>query len=161
MQDYVLPTYSVSIDVPQQASVVDRTFPVKITADYTFGQSVQGVAVVTFSRRSFWWFRGRGESAQLFQRTVNINSASETFDVDIIKDLNIENTFAETIDIDVEFTEELTRKSVQAAATILIVQFSYSAVYTGDPSFSADTIYDLKVSLRKFDGRSVNNTLIN
>ena len=134
----------------------------KITADYTFGQSVKGVAVVTFTQRRFWWFRiGNNLGAlQLFQRTVNINSESVTFDVDIIKDLKIENNFAETIDIDVEFTEELTRKTVQAQASILIVQNSYSVVFTGDPSFIANTTYNLKVSLRDFNGRSVSVNLI-
>jgi Macroglobulin domain MG3 len=43
-----LPTYSVNVDLPQQVSIPEATFPVTVNAIYTFGETVEGEAVVTF-----------------------------------------------------------------------------------------------------------------
>jgi hypothetical protein len=86
---------------------------------------------------------------------VNINSASETFDVDIKKDLGILDEYWVNVDIEVEFTETLTKKGSKTTASIVIVKFAYDTVFTGEPSFVPNTLYSFKISLRKFDGTSV------
>ena len=46
----MLPTFSIRVDVPERVAIADTSFPVKVSAEYTFGAAVQGVAVVNFSR---------------------------------------------------------------------------------------------------------------
>lgn len=160
MQDYILPTYSVRVDAPSQVAIADKTFIVKVTAEYTFGQAVAGVAVVKFSRMNYywgWWWQDSGSQTELlYQRSVIINSAAETFEVDIAKDLKITYADGSNINVDVEFTEELTRKTVVASTSLNIVQYAYTAIFTGEQTYAPYTSYSFKLSLRKFDGTSVN-----
>lgn len=138
------------LDNPSKVAMTDGSFPVKVTAEYTFGQSVQGVALVRFT---LWQWYG---SSVLYERSVNINSASETFEVDIVDDLKLtEIYYDQNVDIEVEFTETITRKTVRGSSSITIVQYPYTAIFTGDDFFSPNTLYDFKLTLRKFDGTPV------
>jgi hypothetical protein len=55
VKKYVLPTYAVSISLPDRAPIPDVTFPATIEALYTFGEAVQGEAVVTFYIYEWTW----------------------------------------------------------------------------------------------------------
>ena len=72
----------------------------------------------------------------IFQRFVNINSASETFDVNIVTDLGLTDVWQETVNIDVEFTETLTKKKAVAADSFSIVRYAYKVISTGESTFA-------------------------
>lgn len=104
-----------------------------------------------------WWRGGGGSQTELlYQRSVIIDSEAETFEVDIAEDLKILYVDGSNIVIDVEFTEELTRKTVEASTSLNIVQYAYTAIFTGEQTYAPNTSYSFKLSLRKFDGTSVN-----
>lgn len=58
MKKYVLPTYAVNIDVPSRVAIPDVVFPVTVEALYTFGEAVEGEAIVTFYK--YEWQSGGG-----------------------------------------------------------------------------------------------------
>jgi uncharacterized protein YfaS (alpha-2-macroglobulin family) len=87
VKEYVLPSYSVKVEVPTKVAIPSLTFQTKVIAEYTFGESVEGVAVVTFSMY-YDYFNPR---QVMFVKTININSAAEVFDVSIRDDLKIDN----------------------------------------------------------------------
>lgn len=55
----------------------------------------------------------------LFAKTVTIDSAAETFDVDLANDLKV--YYQEDINVDVKFTESSTRKVVETSAILNVV----------------------------------------
>lgn len=91
----------------------------------------------------------------VFEKSVNIDSASVTFDVDIVKDLGIQDAHWEYVQVEVVFTENFTKKQAEANAALTVVQFAYEAVFVGEPSFTSNKPYNFEISLRKFDGTSV------
>lgn len=161
MQDYLLPLYSLEIENPEQVAATQSSFPIKITPLYTFGQTVEGDADITISQNQWWWWRP-SRPAILYTRSVHIKSGSETIDVRIKEDLGLSNADSQTyyLTISVKFTSSLTQAVAEDSSSITIVPFAYELVITGDPFFKKDTIYTAKLSLRKFDGRSVSVSLI-
>lgn len=141
MKKYVLPTYSVSISFPEGASLPDETFPVTIEALYTFGEEVQGEAVVNFYSNQW------GPRRNLFTKTVQIDSKFSTFDINIAKDLGI--TFQTTVNAEVVFTETLTGKSVSAIGAVYIAQYGYELFIIGSDEFLPNTPYNLTAAMRK------------
>lgn len=97
----------------------------------------------------------RCETSVVFERSVNINTASETIDVNIEDDLGLSVEFDEHIAIEVEFTETVTKKIAKANANVVIVKYAYSLIFTGEPNFAPNSLYSFKISLRRFDGTSV------
>jgi hypothetical protein len=92
----------------------------------------------------------------IFQKSVNINAASVTFDVDVKKDLGLSDSDNYVyIDIAVEFTETLTKKVSKVDSNVLVLRYSYEAILTRAQSFSPYTIYNFSISLRRFDGTPV------
>jgi hypothetical protein len=142
----VLPSYSVKVEVPKIAAIPSLTFQTKVIAAYTFGESVEGVAVVTFlkSDYSYYYYPTR---KVLFVKTVNISSAAEAFDVNIKDDLKI--YYAESVNVEVKFTEAFTRKVVETSAAIQFVWYAYEMLLTGSEVLVPNQPYNLKVSLRK------------
>jgi Macroglobulin domain MG3 len=64
VKDYVLPTYSVNVDLPERAPIPEATFPVTVKALYTFGEAVEGEAVVTFYTIDYVYGGGPQEPSQ-------------------------------------------------------------------------------------------------
>lgn len=187
MQNYVLPTYSVSVTVPSEVPFSDSKFPVTVTAAYTFGENVVGVAVVTFSQQNYYYgfevpivmdavepVEGVAEpiflpgpifptpqNIVLYTRTLNINSTSQTFNVDIQKDLGITQGNYENVIVTVEFTEQVTQKTASATANVDIVPYTYSIVFTDDEGDSnyygylPNSVLNLTLSMAKSDGTPV------
>lgn len=161
------------MDVPAQVAYADSTFPVKVTAKYTFGENVVGVAVVKFLQQRYYWFepleiaRPIGpigpifpgpQNTVLYTRTIDINSTSQSFIVDIQNDLGINQATYENIIVTVDFTEKVTQKTVSTSAYIQIVPYSYSIVFTDDGSngvYAPNTELNVKLSIKKSDGTSV------
>ena len=185
--------------MPNQVAYDDSIFPVTVTATYTYGRFVQGVAVVTFSKQSFVWWGGPvfidnaaladqaqvadaapvADEAQvanvapmalrrpifpgpqntvLYTRTVDINSTSQSFNVDIKKDLGLTSRIYENIIAKVDFTEEITKKTVSTSDNIQIVPYAYSFNFDDDGTYGAyapNTIVNVKLSLAKSDGTPV------
>lgn len=151
MQDYILPTFSVKVSVPNNVAISDNTFTVKIEAQYTFGKPVQGIAIVKFFTST--WSGWSYSQELLYERTVTILSESDSFDVSLIDDLGLASSGDQTIDIQVEFTESLTKKVTEASASLFVSQFAFEAVFTGAYTFVQNSIYTCTLSLRSFDGR--------
>ena len=149
-----MPTFSVNLVVPNQVYISDTKFPVKISAQYTFGKPVKGQAVISFSRY-YWrpyliW--------PIFTKTISITTTSVTFDVDIGRDLGI--TSDEILSVSVVFTEALTGKTSSSSGSISFSQFAYEIVFTGPNTFTPNANYNYQLSLRKNDGKPVRKKII-
>lgn len=161
MQDYVLPTYSVSLVVPSAVAIRESTFPVTVTAQYAFGGVVEGVAVVTFSK-NYYGYKGNGQYGlivqNLYTRVLNINSTSQTFQVDLRNDLQITQPY-ESVNVLVVFTESITRKQVSASRSFYTTQFAYDIVWSDNlfntQTYSLNDTINVKATLKKQDGTLV------
>lgn len=179
-----MPTYSVNVELPERAAIPDQTFPVTVKALYTFGEAVQGQAIVTFyvwqygdiiepmpfeepmlaveeamlpveepvrvARQAMqmdrpWW--GPQVRRNLFSKIVDINSAAETFEVDILKDLQISSE--QFVNVEVVFTESLTKKTAAAIGNIYIAQYAYELLATGSEFYETGVPYAFTVSARR------------
>lgn len=162
VQEYVLPTFSVKVVAPLSVALSEirwkqyltsfpvftnschLSFPVKITAEYTFGKAVQGSALVKFMRGS----------QIVYQRTVAVELAGAAFDVNINQDLGIQTQ--QSINIEVLFTEGATKKVSSATTTTTITKYQYSVGYASDYyNFVQNTPFNFKLAVRKFEGTSV------
>jgi Macroglobulin domain MG3 len=162
-----LPTYSIKIELPDRVAIPDEVFQAKVIASYTFGEAVEGEAVVTFWKTvwdwvqdqddggwggGWWnWWQPRGHYVErrvdLLIKTVTINTAAEIFDVNIANDLQIYN--AEQINVHVKFTESSTKKVLETSTVLSIEQYAYETIVTGSDLLVANQPYNIKVSSRK------------
>jgi hypothetical protein len=128
-----------------KVAIPSRTFQTKVIATYTFGESIEGVAVVTFWKNDYDRYPPRKD---LFVKTINIESAAEVFDVNIIDDLKVYGPGF--VNVEVKFTEALTRKVVETSVLdVGFVSNAYDTLLTGSEILVPNQPYNLKVSLRR------------
>lgn len=117
---------------------------------------------MTFSQNSYVFSQCGGYRPflkVLFVKTIEINSQSETFNVDLAQDLGITQNDNGYIQVSVVFTEEVTGKYVTADASIDIVQYSFEVLFSDNLNtnnyYTANSTIQLKISVRKTDGTLV------
>ena len=154
MKKYVLPTHTIKIESSKQISFSsEKSFQVKIIAAYTFGEFIQGEAVVTFWKLRWDYNFLTRTSFQVrkavFTKNVLIDSAEEVIDVSFANDLNM--FYAETIVVTVKFTESFTKKVIEAEKTMDFNAKTYDLIYSGAESYGFDETINFKVSLRDIE----------
>ena len=89
----------------------------------------------------------------LHTRTVEITSASSTFDVDMIKDLGLTYfNWDHSISIEVEFTDKLTAKVDSASTKCTIISQKYKIFFNIPDYFKPGLPISYKVTVQKYDG---------
>lgn len=139
-----MPAFSASVSAPNTVAYADNHVPITVGAQYTFGQKVEGSAVVTFKQYGY---------QIVHERSVVINSSSITFDVDIKKDLKIDELyFDQSITVEIQFTDKQTAKLASAATSFMISQFRHSIVFKGPQNFKPGLPYVFQLTVKKLDG---------
>jgi hypothetical protein len=139
-----LPAFFATVSAPKNVPFSDGQFPVAVGAQYTFGQKVEGSAVVYFKRFGY---------ELIHQRKIDINATTISFAVDIKNDLKIlQNFFDQNVKIEVEFTDKLTAQLAAASTELIIKQFRHSIVFTGPSNFKPGLPFVFKLTVKKFDG---------
>ena len=89
----------------------------------------------------------------LHTRTVEITSASTTFDVDIIKDLGSKYFNKDQfISIEVEFTDRFTAKVDYASTKCMLISQKYKIIFNKPDFFKPGLPISYKVTVQKYDG---------
>jgi Macroglobulin domain MG3 len=144
VQEYTLPAFSASVSAPQKVVFADNFVPITVGAQYTFGQKVEGSAVVTFKRYGY---------QIIHERSVVINSSSVTFEVDIKKDLKIDLIYYdESILVEIQFTDKQTAQLAAATTEFTLVQFRHTIIFKGVSNFKPGLPYVFKYTVKKLDG---------
>lgn len=152
VREYMLPAFSVNVDVPERVGITDITVPVRVSAKYAFDESVlEGTAIVEFI------FRGK----TIHQRTVDIESGSGVFSVDIVNDLKptVNHGMYTVIDVNATFTDASTKQTIFGVSSFAIREYTYDVIFTGNEQFEKGKIYSCKLSLAKYDKTSVSDVL--
>jgi hypothetical protein len=86
----------------------------------------------------------------LFNKTININSSVEVFDVNIKDDLKIfYSDTTQPIYVEVKFTEASTGQVIEAFAHLKLLEYGYEMFLTGSEILVPNQPYNFKVSLRR------------
>jgi hypothetical protein len=93
------------------------------------------------------WWGGQQVRKNIYVKTVQISSAAETFMVSIFNDLKISSE--QYVNVEVVFTEKLTKKTALATGNVYIAQYAYELLVTGSDSFASGQPYSFTVSARK------------
>lgn len=156
----MLPSFSVDVDVPERVGISDVTIPVRISAQYAFDKTVlEGKAVVKFSE---FEFSTLAYTKTIHERTVEVESGSAVFSVDIMNDLKptVNHGMHHPIEVHATFTDAATQQTITGTSLLIIRQFTYDVVFTGNEHYEEGKIYSCKLSFVKFDRTSV-RTFIN
>ncbi|CRK95539.1 CLUMA_CG009006, isoform C [Clunio marinus] len=148
VQEFVLPTFSIDVDHADQVAISDSSFPVKITAEYTFGGATEGSAEVIFTYSTY--VSRVGYQNVEIRKTVSVSGNGGTLEVDIANDLGIEDN--KFVNVEVIFTDAVSGKTSTVTSSINFVQFAYNAIFNGDQTFVENSPYEFSITLRKFDG---------
>lgn len=141
---YELPMFYANIVVPQHVALTDGTFPVKVEIDYAFGKSMQGVAVVKFLRFSHM---------VMFEKRIIIGSESGTFNVNIASNLGV--TSEELVDIQLDFTDSMSNKMINASAYTIIKNISTVLGIEASETFKRDQLLEFAITAIRYDGEPV------
>uniref|UniRef100_A0A3Q0S4W5 Alpha-2-macroglobulin domain-containing protein n=1 Tax=Amphilophus citrinellus TaxID=61819 RepID=A0A3Q0S4W5_AMPCI len=76
VEKYVLPKFDVTVNVPQEVSIGQEEFDIKLCAKYTYGQPVPGSVIVTVCR-PFWRYGITNEMAENLNITAPCHTDSK------------------------------------------------------------------------------------
>ncbi|XP_030601197.1 alpha-2-macroglobulin-like isoform X2 [Archocentrus centrarchus] len=79
VEKYVLPKFDVTVNVPQEVSIGQEEFDIKLCAKYTYGQPVPGSVIVTVCR-PFWRYGITNEMAENLNITAPCHTDSKQAD---------------------------------------------------------------------------------
>jgi hypothetical protein len=144
VEEYSLPAFSAQISAPKAIPLSDGKVSVTVGAQYTFGQKVQGNAVVTFKQYGY---------QIVHERSVVIDSSSLTFDIDIKNDLKIDILhFDMEILAEIQFTDKQTGQLASAVTQFSIVLSRHSIILKGMENFKPGLPYVFSVFVKNLDG---------
>lgn len=118
----------------------------RINVDYAFGKTMHGEAVVKFIRF--------GQLA-IFQKTLTIGNEIGLFDVNISSNLGI--TSDETVDIELQFTDAMSDKVINATAATRLRRIATILELKASETFKRNVDYNVVISARGYDGSPVEN----
>ncbi|KAK3607705.1 hypothetical protein CHS0354_016729 [Potamilus streckersoni] len=58
VDEYVLPTFEVTIDLPSFGLTSDEILPIVVKGMYTFGKRVKGTVLITIKQNRYYWYLG-------------------------------------------------------------------------------------------------------
>ena len=142
-----MPAFSASVSAPKKVVFADNIVPITVGAQYTFGQKVEGSAVVTFKKYGY---------DIVYERSVAINSSSVTFDVDIKNDLKLDIIYSSVIfAVEIQFTDKLTAQLATATSEFLVVESRHTILVKGAPNFKPGLPYVFSVIVKNLDDSPV------
>lgn len=115
-----------------------------MAVEYSFGKTMHGLALVKFFRFKF---------LNIFERYVQIGHELPQFEVDILKDLGVMNE--ETIDIELEFTDDMSGKKVSATASTVIKTQTTELSVVASESFKIRESLKFEVVAKLYNGTPV------
>lgn len=127
------------------------SFTVKVNVDYTFGKSMQGRAVVRFSKLG----------TVVYTRTLTLGSEYGFFSVDIENDLKILKTGVdeEVVSIQLVFTDSLSAKVIRAQTQTTIRRLETVLNVIAPRTFKANQVYKFEITATRYDGIPVRRKL--
>ncbi|GLG95490.1 uncharacterized protein GBIM_02438 [Gryllus bimaculatus] len=121
--EYVLPKFEVTVDVPPHGTFKDSHIVATVHAKYTYGKPVRGEATITVYPNIF-----SGVIQPIFQnpiRKVVPIDGKAIVEFDIKNELQLEDDFERTIQLDVAVEEELTGRRQNNSAQIVLHKHKY------------------------------------
>lgn len=115
-----------------------------VTVDYAFGRTMNGVAVVKFKRFS---------QLVVFEKTIRIGTDNAIFTVHITNDLGVSRE--ELIDIDLEFTDAMTNKKINATSFTHLKSISNTLEFIAAAQFKRNQQFDFTIAAKRYDGAPV------
>jgi hypothetical protein len=135
------------ITAPKTVVFADGFAQISVGAQYTFGQKVEGSAVVIFKQYGY---------QIVHERSLTINASSVTFDVDIKNDLKIDVLYYDQqILVEVQFTDKQTAQLASAVTQFNLVQSRFTISILGMPNFKPGLPYVFTVFVKNLDGSPV------
>jgi hypothetical protein len=143
LAEYTLPLFSASLSVPQQLPFSMGKIPITISAQYTFGEPVNGIANLKIEKMN----------DLVYERNVTVTSESTTIDLSIDDDLRAASKTFNSYQAILTFNDPLTSKTVVDVQQFTITPFAFSIILTGNsPYVQPGEFYDFSVSVRNYDG---------
>lgn len=143
MAKYVLPLFSASLSCPDQVSLSSSKFLVTINAEYTFGESVSGIATLSFNRY---------DDPVTYMKNVSLSASTNTFEIDIKKDLKFTLNQERTFTVTLVFFDPLSNTKATDQKTISFVPYTFIVKTVGENNFKNGQPYAYKVAVQKLDG---------
>jgi hypothetical protein len=141
--EYVLPLFTASLSVPQQLPFSFGKVPVTISAQYTFGEPVNGVANLKIDR----W------NEPIFERNVTITSETTTIDIDLRKDLKIASEQWNFFTINLLLRDPLTNTEASDSKSFSIIPYTYSIEFLSSSlPLVPGQQYNYEFVVKKYDG---------
>lgn len=113
---------------------------------------MHGVAVVSFKRFT---------NQVIFRKTLDIGSSNGIFEVNIAMDLGI--TSEESVDIDLEFTDSMSDKTINTSAFTMIKNISTVLSLEVAQTFKPNQLLTFAIAATRYDGipvRFLSNAMI-
>ncbi|CAG9810736.1 unnamed protein product [Chironomus riparius] len=123
VDEYVLPTFEVSIDANPDANFKDGVIRATVKAKYTFGKIAKGNATVTAEVSiPHWgyrpWSRNGQSNNKKVSKTVEVDG-KKFVEFDVVKELEMkESSYYRKVKLFATFTEQLSGKEANASTTV-------------------------------------------
>lgn len=119
VEEYVLPTFEVTIDANPDANFKDGVIRATVKAKYTFGKVAKGNATVTAETSvPRWGYRHWNSSNKKVSKTVEVDG-KKFVEFDVIKELDMkESSYYRRVTLFATFTEQLSGKEANASTTV-------------------------------------------
>ncbi|XP_070505052.1 CD109 antigen-like [Chironomus tepperi] len=121
VDEYVLPTFEVTIDANPDANFKDGVIRATVKAKYTFGKIAKGNAtIIAEASVPRWGYRpwGSNSHSKKVSKTVEVDGKNFV-EFDVIKELEMkESSYYRRVNLFATFTEQLSGKEANASKTV-------------------------------------------
>ena len=119
VDEYVLPTFEVTIDANPDANFKDGVIRATVKAKYTFGKIAKGNATVTAETSvPRWGYRHWNSNNKKVSKTVEVDG-KKFVEFDVVKELEMkESSYYRRVKLFATFTEQLSGKEANASTTV-------------------------------------------
>ncbi|NXH68144.1 A2ML1 protein, partial [Hydrobates tethys] len=159
VEEYVLPKFEVTFEVPNQVYALDKTFPLRICGRYTYGKGVQGMVHVSLCQKialflpSAWKpdlcqeFNNQTDEMGCFFTNVSLSSFSRDFQY-----------YQDSIVAEASLVEDGTGVQINTSSQILISRTAARAVFeTPNAYYIPGVPYRGKIKLQDHYGNGMKN----
>ncbi|KAI4885480.1 hypothetical protein NFI96_027047 [Prochilodus magdalenae] len=160
VKKYVLPRFEITLNAPEQQSVVEEDLKIEICAKYTYGQPVPGKVLVQVCRKFQTYYRQAGSMVSpCLTETVEMEEngcASSVFNMSIFIKSEFEQNLKDSIDFTVTVTEEGTDISMEKSGSTEISYEIGKVEFVDLPkNFERDTVIEGKIKLTDFKKKPI------
>lgn len=120
--EYVLPTFSVDLQIPEHTTYDKSKITATVKATYTYGKPVKGQVILTAQpkERSVYYL-DNGSHRKIAQFKAQLNEGAADIPINLMKDLSLQSDkFSREIEFSATVEEELTGLKREASKTIKI-----------------------------------------